>query len=368
MVLSPIPLIRTPEEFTPEWATEVMRSNGGLAADQSVESVDAVSFGDAAGLLGELYRLHLQYSDGASGPDTVVVKFASSDPQQRGVADVLGFYKREITFYNEHTEGLPFGVPGCYGAVQADDGTTDFVLVMEDVGYLNQIDQVAGATMEQARSAVAKIANFHAQWWEHQDLEAMGEVFLPLSHPIYHAALPDVFAGGWAVCRETQAATLPPEIVKFGDSYGDLVPFMLGELANPPTLAHGDFRGDNILFSDDGDLHILDFQITGVANGLYDVAYFMCQSIATDVRRGHDEELIQLYVDSLNAAGVTDFGFDQAMRMYRIAVAFCLIYAVTSFQAWEAFDGRQHELMSSMLDRTIQTVLDNNSLELLPAP
>ncbi|MDH3296202.1 MAG: ecdysteroid 22-kinase family protein, partial [Acidimicrobiia bacterium] len=351
MTLSAVPLIHSPEEISDEWITSVLRANGGLGSDEWAKAAEVASFGDAAGMIGELYRVHITATEGAEAPATVVVKLATSDPLQRGVADALGFYHREITFYNRHTGDLPFGVPACYGAVQAED-STDFVLIMEDLGHLDQIDQVAGATLDQARRAISNIARFHAQWWNHPDLEAMGETFLPLSAPIYQVALPGVFAGGWPTCKEKEGDNLSPELVEFGDNYGKLLPFVLGELATPPTLVHGDFRGDNILFDAAGTMHVVDFQITGVANGLYDVAYFMCQSIATDVRRGRDEELIRLYVDSLADAGVTDYGFDQAMRLYRIAVAFCLIYAVTSFQSWDAFDGRQHQLMSSMLRRT----------------
>ena len=154
--LSPIPLIRTADEITPEWATAVLQANGDLGPDDSITAVDVVSFGDAAGLLGELQRVHLTASDGADAPATFVVKFPISDPAQRGVADALGFYKREVTFYNEHTADLPFGTARCFGAVQVDQSaeSTDFVLVMEDLGGLDQIDQVAGAPLDQTRCTV----------------------------------------------------------------------------------------------------------------------------------------------------------------------------------------------------------------------
>lgn len=364
MTLAAIQLIRTGAEITDEWLTSVFRASGDLTDSQSVTSHKSVSLGDAAGLLGELFRVELQFSDSATGPQSVVIKFPASDPQQRGVADALGFYTREVTFYNEHVEGLPFGVPRSYGAVQDTEGT-DFVLVMEDVGHLDQIDQVAGASLDQARTAISEIAKFHAQWWAHPDLEAMGETFIPLSAPLYLAVLPGIFASGWPNCLSHESHNLTEGVTDFGNSYGDFLPFLLGELASPATLVHGDFRGDNLLFDSSGGLTIIDFQITGVAHGLYDVAYFMCQSIDSDVRHGHDESLIQLYVDTLSANGV-DVAVDEAMRLYRVASAFCLIYAVTSFQAFDAFDGRQHELMSKMLSRTVRTIEDNDALSVLP--
>lgn len=364
MTLAPIQLIRTPEEITVDWMTGVLQAAGVLEDAQSLVGAEAVSLGDAAGLLGELHRVSLAYPDGASGPASVVVKLPITDPQQRGVADALGFYKREITFYNHHTGDLPFGTPRAYGAVQAED-STDFVLVMEDVGHLDQIDQVAGASLEQARAAITNIARFHARWWQHDDLDQMGEVFVPLSAPLYRAALPGIFESGWPTCKEKEAANLSPEVIEFGDGYGERLPFMLDELAAPATMVHGDFRGDNLLFDPDGNLVVLDYQITGIANGLYDIAYFACQSIDSDVRAGNDDALIELYVDTLAAEGI-DFPLAEATRKYRIATAFCLIYAVTSYQAYDAFDGRQHELMASMLSRTVRSITDNDSLSLLP--
>jgi thiamine kinase-like enzyme len=131
------------------------------------------------------------------------------------------------------------------------------------------------------------------------------------------------------------------------------------------TLVHGDLRGDNILFDQENNLFLIDFQITGVANGLYDIAFFVCQSIDSDIRRGNDESLIRLYVDTLAAEGIV-YPFDEAMRVYRLAIAFCLVYAVTSYQAYEAFDGRRHELMSSSVSRAVRAIVDNDSLSLIP--
>ena len=363
MTLAPIELIRTGEGITNDWLTGVFRASGTIGDDDSVVEHTSTTLGDAAGLLGELFRVQPVYSPGTTGPASVIVKFPASDLSQRGIADALGFYKREITFYNEHTEGLPFGVATCFGAVQ-DTESTDFVLVMEDLAHLNQIDQVAGASLDQARTSIEQIARFHAMWWNHADLEVLGETFIPLSAPLYLVALPGIFEAGWPNCAAHESANLTDEVADFGNNYSAKLPFMLGELAANPTLMHGDFRGDNMMFDADGNLTLIDFQITGVANGMYDIAYFMCQSIDADVRHGHDAELIQLYVDTLAAAGI-DYAFDDAMRKYRIALAFCLIYAVASFQAWDVFDGRQHELMSKMLSRTVRAIVDNDSLSLL---
>ena len=140
---------------------------------------------------------------------------------------------------------------------------------------------------------------------------------------------------------------------------------MLGQLATQPTLVHGDFRADNTMFDENNGLVLIDFQIIGIANGLYDIAYFMCQSIDRDVRRGHDRELVQLYVDTLRDGGV-DTDIERAWRIYQAGVAFCLIKAVTVFRGWDSFGGRQHELITKMLSRTIEAIHDADALASLP--
>lgn len=278
---------------------------------------------------------------------------------------MLGFYNRECTFYRERAQSTSFRTPEIYGMAPPKGESTDFVLVMEDLGHLRQVDQVTGANIEDVDAAIVAIAKQHARYWEHDDIETLADPFLPIDGPIYHVALPQVFAGGWEAAKAHGTDILTPEVIAFGDRYGELIPPMLATLGSPTTLVHGDFRGDNLMFDEDGAITIIDFQITGTGHGAYDIAYFMSQSLEPDLRKANDERVVRLYVDTLNAAGVA-VNFDEVMHKYRVGLAFCLIYAVTSFQAWEAFDGRQHELMLKMLSRSTQAMTDNDSLSLLP--
>ncbi|MYI85773.1 MAG: hypothetical protein F4081_03030, partial [Dehalococcoidia bacterium] len=73
--MSNLPIPMTTEDFTPEWVTAALRSNGTLG-DGSVTAVEATPVGEGAGFLGSLARLTLTYEGtGADGPATVVAKF-----------------------------------------------------------------------------------------------------------------------------------------------------------------------------------------------------------------------------------------------------------------------------------------------------
>ena len=253
--------------------------------------------------------------------------------------------------------------PGCSAWSKTPTPLTSS-LVMEDLAHLDQLDQIRGASLEQARSVIRQIAPFHAQWCSHPDLAQVDDVFVPLASPAQAAALPTVFEGAWEACKQFGGESLTPEIQAFGDRWGAHLPRLLDQLATFPTLVHGDFRADNMMFDDHGGLALIDFQIIGIANGLYDIAYFMCQSIDSAVRSGHDRELVELYVDTIGASGI-EMTSEDAWSVYQAGVAFCLIKAVTVFRGWETFDGRQRQLMTTMLERTVRAIQDADALAVL---
>ena len=57
---------------------------------------------------------------------------------------------------------------------------------------------------------------------------------------------------------------------------------------HPITLAHGDYRLDNLFFDAAGAVTAIDWQIATKGVGGYDFAYFVSQSLAIETRRGAD--------------------------------------------------------------------------------
>lgn len=363
--MTSMPLIRSIDELTPSIMTDVMRSRGGLTGDQSVVGVDSESFGDSAGLLSYLYRTSLTYSDDAAGPASVVVKIPTDDPAQRGIADALGFFNRECVFYNEVASNAPFRSPIIYGQAQADD-STDFIIIMEDLGHMERIDQVVGATPDEAKTVLVPLAKLHAEYWGHESLPGLAETFLPIDNPVYHAALTDVFGAGWAAVNQHAPEIIEERIKDFGNHYARHLPFLLRSLTTPQTLLHGDYRSDNLLLDDAGSLAVVDYQIMSVGNGGFDLGYFLSQSVTTETRNAHGEELIRLYHQTLTDGGV-DLAFDDLMVSYRQALAFCPIYSVASFAGWESFSDRQKDLMKAMFTRSAASIVDTDALATLPS-
>lgn len=349
-------------DITPEWMTAVLRTSGAIGDDGSVASIDMEPFAVGVGFLSLLHRATLRY-DGAAGPATVIVKMVTDLEVQRGIADALLFYQRELRFYREVAPTLDFRTPVVHAGMMSEAGT-DFVLVMEDLSHLRGVDQNAGATLEESMLAASTMAELHGRF-SNEDLSDLETTFLPFDNPIYRAVLPEVFASGWEPAKTVVADLLTPEILAFGDRFAELVPTFMERIGQKDTLIHGDWRADNLLIDDNGEMVVLDFQITGTAVGIYDLAYFMSQSIEPEIRRGNDEALIQRYFETLGASGGA---VDEAVLrdVFRTATAWCLIYPVSIFAGWNDLPEESKPVARSMLRRSVQSILDHDSLALFP--
>ena len=143
----------TPESVTEQW----------LAAElnRDVQELVVTPFGEGAGIIGQVTRAHFT-SNGK--PSSVIIKFPSAAPENRGVAMHYNMYAREVDFYREYASEIPVRVPECW-AVEFEPESHDFVLVLEDLEGYRLGDQVEGATLADAQSAVTAIARMHAATW-----------------------------------------------------------------------------------------------------------------------------------------------------------------------------------------------------------
>ena len=361
-----IELIRKSGDATPAWLTKVLHGSGALPPTARVAEVAAEQFAQGSGLLSELFRLTPTY-EGGDGPRTVILKLPTSEPNMRGVADALGFYARELRFYRELATAAPFRTATCHVAL-ADDATTDFVLVLEDLAHLTPLDQVVGCDWDQAQHCIDHLAEFHAQWWGHKRLPDLATTFLPTFNPMYVAVLPQLYEPGWAIAKEVAADEFTDDVLAFGNRWSELCGSMLEGLVEPTTLIHGDWRSDNLfLDARDGghELTAIDFQITGTGAGVSDLAYFVSQSLEPEVSHGRNREICDGYVRRLAERGI-DLDPDQAWQQYRLALCFCLTYPVTAFQSWPDLPDRGRDLVRSMLRRALAAIHDADALAVLP--
>jgi hypothetical protein len=348
-----------PSSVTAPWLSEVL---GADVRDCNLEQI-----GIGVGLLGRLYRAHLE--GGPDVPKSVVVKFPLLDtqPARSAVCEDLEFYLREVRFYQEIGLANPLRPARPYFAA-FDETTHDFVLVLEDLGGLRVADQIVGCTAADAETVIDGIARHHAYWWESARFASLPWL-KTYATPLFLARLIDNFEAAWPSFVEGIGADLSPTLLAFGERFPSMLPWFCDEITRPPhTFLHGDLRLDQLFFAvepDDPPVTALDWQITAKGRGAYDLGYFMSQSMATDIRRSCEDQLIERYAERLAEFGI-DYPPAEFRRDYRLTVAMCFAYPVVAFGRIDLANERQLKLLRTMLDGAVTAIEDHDALSLKP--
>lgn len=94
--------------------------------------------------------------------------------------------------------------------------------------------------------------------WAHRLLGSFGEL-VPSAQPLHPADLIEATQGQLLIIRAIQSEPL------IGSRLAEL------SSATQPTVIHGDARLDNILVQDDGEVRLIDFELSRVGDPLYDL-------------------------------------------------------------------------------------------------
>lgn len=353
------------DDIDAPWLTAALAS--GLAEGVEVRSFSVETIGTGVGLMGLLYRLTVQYGDDPDrlAPPTVIVKLPVLIDATRQVAVAYRLYEKEVAFYRELAAETPMQTPKVYFA-DHDLDTDNFVLVMEDVGHLRAGDQIAGCERDDALAAVAALARHHAAFWNDARFATDELAWLPFGSdaPIPEGVVQG-FASYWEPFVEFMGDELRPEI----KAVGEWLPGAAHDLLSVPeghaiTVAHGDYRLDNLFFDDARAVTALDWQITTKTVGGYDFAYFVSQSLSAADRRRYLDELVATYLGTLVDAGIS-YPEDQFWFDVRRTLLFCLVYPV-QVMALDLTDPRAAALVRELTLRASSAITELGALELVP--
>jgi len=139
------------------------------------------------------------------------------------------------------------------------------------------------------------------------------------------------------------------------------------------TVVHGDFRLDNLLFRQ-GEaskatdnavatgmrVGVVDFQTVTHACGAQDLAYFVGAGLATAVRREHERELVEQWVEGLRGYGIS-LTVDEAWHEYRKFTFAGFVMAVVASMIVKQTE-RGDEMFLAMANRHAQHAVDLDSL------
>lgn len=351
--------VERPADLTADWLTETLRAGrvGGFAAERI-----------GTGQVSECYRVTLSYDQG-SGPASVVLKVASTDPTSRQSGQALGLYEREVRFYADVAPRLADSsqrgggpIAHCHHASYAPE-TGMFTLLLDDAAPAEAGDEIRGARIADATLALNQLGRLHAPLIGGDT--PPGADWLVRETPVNQALITALFAG-------------------FADRYGDaitdeqrmvcqkLVDGFDGYLAEEAAagrvqgLVHGDYRLDNMLFGRPGsprDLTVVDWQTVTWGPAMTDVAYFLGCALTNADRRAHYDELLAAYRDGLgpNPPVSAEEIRDGVRRQSFFGVMMSIVSSMVVVRT-----DRGDEMFMTMLDRHSSHVLDTGALEVLP--
>jgi aminoglycoside/choline kinase family phosphotransferase len=357
-----LPIASEPAALEPAWLTSALRAGGALGDDVSVVEVEATPVG--TGQMCDSLRLHLGYDRPTTAPASVIAKLPAADETSRRTAKSLGSYELEVRFYQQLAGSLPVRTPACHYA-DIDVEAADFVLLLEDLAPARPGDQMAGCSVDTAAVATGELVRLHApRWgdatlhdlaWLHRDPEG-SRAFLSALLPELHAGFRERYGERLSVDTEVACDAL------FGNLAGQLAP-----KPSPPTIVHGDYRLDNLLFGDRPGavpVAVLDWQTVSIGSALSDVAYFLGAGLAPEHRRSAEEGLVREYHARLVAAGVDAYSWNRCWEDYRRGTWSGLVVAVAASMLVQRTD-RGDEMFLTMANRHARHALDLDAAALL---
>ncbi len=358
-----IDVVKTTSDITPEWLTTALKANNVIQS--RVLSIKTETIGAGIGLMAELCRLTIEYEGDENAPRTMIAKCAAQNDNIQ-IARILDFYNRETNFYNEIGNDCPLTVPDSYfGKVNQD--TYDQIILIEDLGDVSPHDQLIGASVDEAFSAIGRLAEMHAKWWQKVSTPATAWMYDFMS-----------IEGARRLKELVYMPSLEPAIENFSTFFNEETRQLcrtVGEryeefwnikLTPVDTFIHGDYRQDNMIYKDESpDAIVMDWQICGKGKGIFDVTYFMCQSLTSKTRAEIEIEILEHYVGKLKEFGVTDYEFDQCLNDYKIVALGCLIYPMTVCGSLDLANERGRALAECMLERNLTAIEDLGSREYL---
>lgn len=347
-------LLERIDQIDPPWVQAVLRAAG--YADASVAGVTATPVG--AGNVSDTVRLDIDHAAPSDAPASVVAKFRPSleAAHEHGVGS--GAYHREIGAYRAITDRSACRIPELFW-VAGDE--TNINLVVEDLtGTTTAGDQVAGVDLDGARAVITELARFHSAFAPIDDASAP-------AWPIRMTEVVDYWTGmtrtGAGIVAERFADRLSARDLGIVAKAGEIVHDWYLLPQSRLSLSHGDPRVDNVLFEQvDGQVGavLLDWQVTGLRNPMYDVGYFLSGSVDSADRAAHERELIEHYL-SVYAERGDAYGIDEALADYRVQLLSGLLIT-TAAVAVLPDNEVANTLLCALLERNCAAAHDWDSL------
>ena len=321
-------------EMTPDFFNALLSSE--LEPDcAAIRSVQLVPLAGETQFNAVLYRIHLTYHQPTENtPRSLIAKLPTARTELYERAQVFQPGSRETWFYRAAAAQSPLQVPRCY-LNDTDLTSGASVLLLEDISPAVPGNWLAGATLEQACLALGSLARFHARWWGQDQSKEIRELNQLLSGNSENETelVQALFEDAWPQFVDQTGSALPEDVHQLGDAIlGNMQ--MVDDLIDPgsPTLVHGDYRIDNMLFGEkDGEsiCWVIDWEDVYFGSGMIDVSWFLGGCLPIEVVH-QEKDLLRLYHQELLTNGVENYTWVQCYVDYCNAMYSSFVQGVLS--------------------------------------
>jgi len=288
---------------TAEWLVEVLANSVSGAKLEKLITVDEHS--------GMTSRKKWSLEWNATGreaklPASIFVKATPAEPAHREMLAVLHMHEIESKFYKLIQPEIPDLAPKAYYAASYPGGR--FLILLEDLEASGCKPYWAkdNVSIDHIRAVTITLAKLHAKYWESSRLVGDLSWVRPRTRRYGWKWLSALTSDVRRVFPEKADDSIFPkelaDLLQLWDQNADRVFDYFERL--PRTVLHGDSHVGNTFSYPDGSAGLFDWQVMFSGHGLRDIAYFMLSAITHDMRKVHEKELFELYLETLAENGV----------------------------------------------------------------
>ncbi|WP_345493257.1 aminoglycoside phosphotransferase family protein [Nocardia callitridis] len=355
-----------PNALTPEWLT------AALCAEHAGARVESLRLTGGSDGTSSRRGLVVEYNEAgtAAGLPTELFTKSTTALTMRIVCGLCHLLENESGFYSRIRPELAMEAPIGYHTV-FDPRSFRSMFVLENVAqtkgatFGNPLTRVLDKAM--AEDMVSQLALFHGAFWDSPRLT--GEFDWLLTGLDWHTTMNNMintgkmFRNGVTLGEEV----IPPELFARRDElWPGLFRSMELHARTPSTLVHADVHAGNWYVTGDGRMGLYDWQCTLRGNWALDFAYSIMSGLTIEDRRAWERELLELYLDRLQAAGGDAPDFNAAWLQYRQQTFHGVFSWIgTLGQGRMQPEMQPRDISLANVERIMQAVADLESLDAL---